>query len=144
MLGPALPLVSRACDINFLFSWVSPLSPLVTVPDWPHHKTIQNRSEIWKWKSFKIKWKRGINALSWGWESLCTKQPWLCFLDIYSSDCQQLKLPQLPTPRLRECHVWWSVDGERQRCAVKREREWYCLRVMLSIRIGPDSCAPHL
>lgn len=27
-----------------------------------------------------------------------------------------------PTPRLHERHVRWSVDAERQWCAVKRER----------------------
>ena len=28
--------------INFVFSWASPLSPLVAEPDWPSHKRIQN------------------------------------------------------------------------------------------------------
>ena len=39
------PPVSGTCEhnINFVFSWVSPFSPLMTTPDWPSHKGIQNK-----------------------------------------------------------------------------------------------------
>lgn len=58
----------------------------------------------------------------------------MCFLDIGLLDCQQLNLLVISASRLRECHMWWSVDEVTAVCG--KEKKWHCIKVTLSMSIG--------